>query len=136
MIKRMLGTRPKVFYPEKQCPACTGVNIIQPEPLLWRGRPREVRVFIEATMRWLSLNLLLGQDRASVLSNQVHRAHAFAALPGLYIAHFEPIAGRPRVTLESTIIESNGHFLHSLNLSYASTQLRKCRRDRHCFRHS
>jgi len=46
---------------------CAGVKISQPEPYSGKADLKKFKVFITATLQWLSLNLLLGSDRVSIL---------------------------------------------------------------------
>jgi len=110
--------------PENNVLAHAGVKISQPEPYSGKADLEKFKVFIAATLRWLLLNLLLGSDRASVLT-QVR--YIGTCLRGnaqeWYIRHVE---SHDRLvcewTLESTLIEMQQHFLHSLTRRYASTR--------------
>jgi len=119
----------KGLDPEKNVLACAGVKISQPEPYSSEADLKKFEVFIAATLQWLSLNLLLGSDRASVLT-QVR--YIGTCLRGdaqeWYIRHVE---SHDRLvhewTLESTLIEMQWHFLHSLTCCYASTHYESVR---------
>ena len=114
----------KGLDPKNNVLAHAGVKISQPEPYSGRADLEKFEVFITAMLQWLSLNLLLGSDRVSVLMQVRYIGTCLHSdAQEWYIQHVESHDRLVREwTLESTLIEMQRHFLHSLTRRYASTR--------------
>jgi len=115
--------------PKNNVLACTGVKISQPEPYSGEADLEKFKVFIAAMLRWLSLNLLLGSDRANVLTQVRYIGTCLCGdAQEWYIRHVKSHDRLVRKwTLESTLIEMQQHFLHLLTCCYASTHYESVR---------
>ena len=99
-----------------------GIKMPHPEPYSGEADLEKFEVFITALLRWLLLNLLLGSDQASTLTQVRYLGNCLKGdAQEWYIRN---IKHHDRVvcewTLEFALIEMQKHFLHSLMHRYAS----------------
>ena len=100
----------------------TGVKMPHPESYSGEADLEEFEVFVAALLQWLLLNLLLGSDRVSTLTQVRYLGNCLKGnAQELYIRNIEH---HDRVvckwTLESALTEMQKHFLHSLTHRYMS----------------
>ena len=101
----------------------TGVKMPHPEPYSGEADLERFEVFVAALLRWLSLDLLLGSDCASTLTQVRYLGNCLKGdAQEWYVRNVEHHNRVVRKwTLESALIEMQKHFLHSLTHRYAST---------------
>ena len=101
----------------------TGVKMPHPEPYSGEANLKRFKVFVAALLRWLSLNLLLGSDRMSTLTQVRYLGNCLKGDAQEWyvwnVKHHDRVVRE--WTLESALIEMQKHFLHSLTHRYAST---------------
>ena len=100
-----------------------GVKMPHPEPYSGEANLERFEVFVTALLRWLSLNLLLGSDRVSTLTQVRYLGNCLKGnAQEWYVRNIEHHNRVVREwTLESALIEMQKHFLHSLTHRYVLT---------------
>ena len=100
-----------------------GVKIPHPESYSGEADLKKFEVFVAALLWWLSLNLLLGSDRASTLTQVRYLGNCLKGDAQEWyvwnIKHHDRVVCK--WTLESALIEMQKHFLHLLMHRYTST---------------
>ena len=99
-----------------------GVKMPHPESYSGEADLEKFEVFIAALLRWFSLNLLLGSDCASTLTQVRYLGNCLKGdAQEWYVRNIEHHDRVVREwTLESALIEMQKHFLHSLTHRYTS----------------